>query len=78
MRDLVKIGLSARHNIEVVEITAADLRIDRIITKIPARLPLLRIDAGEFVRRLDRVGQEYMFWCKRNQGRKTKPGGGGA
>jgi len=77
MRDLVKIGLSARHNIEVVEITAADLRIDRIITKIPARLPLLRIDAGEFVRRLDRVGQEYMFWCKRNQGRKTKPDGGG-
>ena len=78
MRDLVKIGLSSRHSIEVVEITAADLRIDRIITKIPARLPQLRIDTGEFVRRLDRVGQEYIFWCKRNQGRKTKPDGGRA
>jgi hypothetical protein len=79
MRDLVKIGLSSRHSIEVVEITAADLRIDKIIAKIPARLPLLRIDrAGKFVRHLDRIGQEYIFWWKRNQSRKTRLDGGGA
>ena len=79
MRDLVKIGLSLKHGIEVVEITEADLRIDKIVTRIPERLPLLRVDrASRYVRRLDRVGQEYIFWCKRNQGRKTKPDGGRA
>ena len=79
IRDLVKIGLSVKHDIEVVEITEADLRIDRIVTKIPDRLPLLRVDrASEYVRRLDRIGQEYMYWCKRNRGQNTKPGGGSA
>ena len=79
MRDLMKTGLSLKHGIEVVEITEDDLRIDRMITKIPARLPRVRIDrASEYVRRLDRFGQEYIYWCRRKRGQNTKPGGGGA
>lgn len=79
MRDLMKMGLSLKHGIEVVEITEDDLRIGRMITKIPARLPRVRIDrASEYVRRLDRFGQEHIYWCRRKRGQNTKPGGGGA
>jgi len=65
-RDLIKIGLSAKHGIVVVEITEADLRIDRMITKIPERLPLLRIDrTAKYIRYLDQIGYSYISSCRR-------------
>jgi hypothetical protein len=79
MRDLMKMGLSLKHGIEVVEITEDDLRIDRMLPKIPARLARVRMDrASEYVRRLDRFAQEYIYWCRRKRGQNAKLGGGGA
>ena len=72
-RDLVKIGLSTRHGIEVVEITEEDLRIDRIISRIPESLPLLRIDrAAKFIRYLDRLGFSYLSYSKRKRTQDAK------
>jgi hypothetical protein len=72
-RDLVKIGLSTRHGIEVVEITEEDLRIDRMIARIPESLPLLRIDrAAKFIRYLDRLGFSYLSYCKRKRTQDAK------
>ena len=79
MRDLMKMGLSLKHGIEVVEITEDDLRIDRMLPKIPARLARVRMDrASEYVRRLDRFAQEYIYWRRRKRGQNAKLGGGGA
>ena len=49
-----------------LEITEADLRIDRMITKIPERLPLLRIDrTAKYIRYLDQIGYSYISSCRR-------------
>jgi len=65
-RDLIKIGLSAKHGIVVVEITEADLRIDRMIAKIPEQLPLVRIDrTAKYIRCLDQIGYSYISSCRR-------------
>lgn len=76
MRDLLKVGLSTKYGIEVVEITEADLRIDRIVARVPAGMPLVRIDReSRFVRRLDQIGQGYIHWCKRKRAQDAKRGG---
>lgn len=79
MRDLIKMGLSTKHGIDVVEITAADLTIDRMIAKIPSGMPLVRVDrASRFIRYLNQTGQEYLNWSKRRSRQDARSGGGGA
>ncbi len=74
-RDLVKMALSAKLEIEVVEITETDLTMERIIAKIPKKLEILRIDrSSKYIHRLDRLGHSYMAWCKRKRKRESRSG----
>lgn len=71
----MRMALSAKFEIEVVEITETDLTLERMIAKIPEGLEILRIDKrSRYVRYLDRTGLSCMAWCKRKRKRESQSG----
>lgn len=71
--DLAKVGLGTKLDIEIVEITIADLTIEGIIAKIPKVLEIQRIDMeGEYIRFLDAMGREYTMTQTAQPGQRRK------
>lgn len=62
IRDLLKIGLSHRKGVVLVEVVDEDLNLKNMLQKIPSKLPLHRIDEnGPYIRALEEISKEHIL-----------------
>ncbi|MGI6163409.1 MAG: hypothetical protein ACOYEQ_05725 [Bacillota bacterium] len=73
-RDLIKIGLSQKKGIELVEVVYDDLTLEGMKKKIPGILRLARINEnGPYVRTLTEISNEYIAAMRKKAGVEFRP-----
>ncbi|NPV78935.1 MAG: hypothetical protein HPY52_01480 [Firmicutes bacterium] len=78
LRDHIKVSLSQKNGIALVQITEDDLNLENMRAKIPDRLRLRMIHKdGPYIRMLTRLSEEYVANCRRARLREQKGKNGG-